>query len=195
MADNNLNPSAPDLASILRTLSAFSSPPLPSVTPQPQPQLQHTHATPQPQHSQSQNHNRTSSNPPKAETPARPDSTKITSWRPALQYVVHHIAPQPSHLFKIRKLIQVQRTHERQWWEGRVALVQKQEGRIEGKRKLDEVLRAVGGSVDDGGDVSVSFPPILVSNSCRSREGAWRSCCLIIWLIVGHRRLKRIGQS
>jgi len=48
---------------------------------------------------------------------------------------------------RIRKLIQVQHEHEKQWWEGRKALVERQSARAEGQKKLDDVLRSVGGMV------------------------------------------------
>ncbi|KAF7589870.1 hypothetical protein BBP40_003582 [Aspergillus hancockii] len=50
---------------------------------------------------------------------------------------------------KIRWLIQQQHDHERQWWEGREALVGKQKARVEKKKQLDAVLRSVGAPVDE----------------------------------------------
>jgi Mn-containing catalase len=44
---------------------------------------------------------------------------------------------------RIRFLIQRQHDHERQWWKGREALLQKQKSRVEKKRELDEVLYAL----------------------------------------------------
>lgn len=41
---------------------------------------------------------------------------------------------------RIRFLIQRQHDHEKQWWRGRVALVEKQKARAEKKKELDEVL-------------------------------------------------------
>jgi Mn-containing catalase len=41
---------------------------------------------------------------------------------------------------RIRFLMQRQHDHERQWWKGREALVQKQKSRTEKKKELDEVL-------------------------------------------------------
>lgn len=41
-------------------------------------------------------------------------------------------------------MIKVQHEHEEQWWNGRKALVEKQEARKEGKKRLDEVLYAQG---------------------------------------------------
>jgi len=47
-------------------------------------------------------------------------------------------------------MIKVQNEHEKQWWDGRVALVKKQEARIEGQKKLDEMLKAVGSTASSG---------------------------------------------
>jgi len=37
-------------------------------------------------------------------------------------------------------MIKVQHEHEEQWFNGRKALIEKQKGREEGQKKLDEVL-------------------------------------------------------
>jgi hypothetical protein len=37
-------------------------------------------------------------------------------------------------------MIKTQHEHEDQWWAGRQALLQKQEARKEGQKKLDDVL-------------------------------------------------------
>ncbi|KAL2824603.1 hypothetical protein BDW59DRAFT_147188 [Aspergillus cavernicola] len=56
---------------------------------------------------------------------------------------------------RIRFLIHRQHDHEKQWWRGREALLQKQRSRKEKKRELDEVLRSVGAPVDEK-DVSTA---------------------------------------
>jgi hypothetical protein len=58
---------------------------------------------------------------------------------------------------RIRHLIRTQHQHERQWWEARQALIAKQKMRAEKKKKLDEVLRSVGGAVVAGSEVTVRF--------------------------------------
>ncbi|OJJ42976.1 hypothetical protein ASPZODRAFT_75369 [Penicilliopsis zonata CBS 506.65] len=50
---------------------------------------------------------------------------------------------------KIRRLIQSQHDHEKQWWAGREALLKKQGARAEKKQQLDEVLRSVGAPIDN----------------------------------------------
>ncbi|PQE08169.1 ATP synthase subunit beta protein [Rutstroemia sp. NJR-2017a BVV2] len=47
-------------------------------------------------------------------------------------------------------MTKVQHEHEEQWWKGRQALIEKQQVRKEGQRKLEEVLKAVGGSTSTG---------------------------------------------
>lgn len=44
---------------------------------------------------------------------------------------------------RIRFLIQRQHDHEKQWWKGREALLQKQTSRKEKKRELDQVLYVI----------------------------------------------------
>lgn len=56
---------------------------------------------------------------------------------------------------RIRRLIETQNEHERKWWDAREALLTKQKTRAERKKKLDEVLRSVGGSVASGSEVTV----------------------------------------
>lgn len=37
-------------------------------------------------------------------------------------------------------MIKIQHEHEEQWWNGRVALIERQRARKEGQKKLDDVL-------------------------------------------------------
>ncbi|KAI9050973.1 hypothetical protein LZ554_005083 [Drepanopeziza brunnea f. sp. 'monogermtubi'] len=50
----------------------------------------------------------------------------------------------------IRHMMKVQKEHEEQWWNGREMLIEKQKARREGQKKLDDVLKAVGGAVTGG---------------------------------------------
>ena len=111
-----------------------------------------------------------------------PDPSTITAWPDALKCVMKTVAQNEALQSKIRRLVRTQHDHERQWWDGRKALLAKQEARAEKKRKLDEVLyanstphycpfitwsqltsdsfrRSVGGTVVVGTDVSVCAPP------------------------------------
>lgn len=69
-----------------------------------------------------------------------PSPSKITTWPPALRHVTKFLVPNPDFTRRIAHLIHTQHQHERQWWSGREALVQKLESREEGRRKLNDVL-------------------------------------------------------
>ena len=73
-------------------------------------------------------------------TPPMPSPSKITTWPPALRYVTKLLVPNPDFTRRIAHLIHTQHRHERQWWSGREALVQKLESREEGRKKLNDVL-------------------------------------------------------
>jgi Protein of unknown function (DUF2458) len=45
---------------------------------------------------------------------------------------------------KIKRLIKNQHDNERQWWAGREALLAKHKGRVESKKKADDLLRSLG---------------------------------------------------
>ena len=79
---------------------------------------------------------------PKRALPSTPpvDPTTITAWPAALRFVTKLIAREEAVGTRIRKLISVQHQHERQWWDGREALIKMQKGRDEGRRKVDEIL-------------------------------------------------------
>lgn len=46
-------------------------------------------------------------------------------------------------------MIKIQHEHEEQWFNGRKVLIEKQMAREEGQKKLDEVLKAVGGAISN----------------------------------------------
>ncbi|QSZ35371.1 hypothetical protein DSL72_008241 [Monilinia vaccinii-corymbosi] len=78
------------------------------------------------------------------------DPSTITDWGAGLRCVMKTAAKHDHVLQKIRKMIKLQHEHEEQWWRGREALIEKQAARKEGQRKLEEVLRAVGGATSNG---------------------------------------------
>ena len=94
----------------------------------------HTHSIPPPL---SLPQSRSTSAPSKAPLV---DPSSITTWPSALRHVTKLVSQNEAILIRIRKLIKVQNQHEKQWWDGRNALLQKQKDRIEGRKKLDEVL-------------------------------------------------------
>ncbi|KAI4121243.1 MAG: hypothetical protein LQ347_006919, partial [Umbilicaria vellea] len=144
MATNDYQ--TPDLASILATLAAY--------TPTPQPQSFHVAPPSAPAHELSEDEYL----PPPAETPQAPvtspgfqapenpihhprpiDPVTLTTWPSALRCVTRTIARNEAAMARIRQLIRTQQQHERQWWEGREALVRKQRQRGEGRKALDNV--------------------------------------------------------
>lgn len=68
------------------------------------------------------------------------DPTSIMDWPAAIQHVMRTVARSEGTMASVKRMIRVQHAHEQQWWDGRQALLQKQEGREEGRKKLDEVL-------------------------------------------------------
>ena len=71
---------------------------------------------------------------------ATEDTSTITTWPTALRYVMRTVAQNESIQQRIRWLMQRQYDHEKQWWQGREALLRKQASRIEKKKELDAVL-------------------------------------------------------
>nr|XP_001396192.2 hypothetical protein ANI_1_542114 [Aspergillus niger CBS 513.88] len=113
-------------------------------------QQQHPSPAPQPQ-----------PQPRPAPTPApagciAEDTSSITSWPSALRYVMRTVAQNEDIQRRIRWLIQRQHDHEKQWWQGREALLKKQSARTEKKKELDAVLRSVGAPVDENKQVSTA---------------------------------------
>ena len=157
MASNEYQ--TPDLASVLRTLAAYVPPP-------PQPTSEQVQFGPlqptvpflseleegeyEPEASLDVRPSTILEPPAKVQpvrnipspVPKQPvvDATSITTWPAALRHVTKTVARSESIMARIRKLIEVQHQHECQWWEGRKALIQKQKDRVEGRRKVEEVL-------------------------------------------------------
>ncbi|KAI9837158.1 MAG: hypothetical protein M1837_003119 [Sclerophora amabilis] len=84
------------------------------------------------------------------------DPATITDWSSGLRCVMRTVSRSEEIMARIRKMISVQHEHERQWWEGRQELIEKQKARVEGRKKLDEVLRSVGGKVPEPSSVATS---------------------------------------
>lgn len=169
-------PNVPDLATVLKTLSAYTPAQLSSTdatAPESFTALHGSHQSPdlaQPTPESS------TANPRPASASSSkdnsPDPSVITAWSAALKCVMRTVAQNEALQSKIRRLIQTQHDHERQWWEGREALLEKQETRGEKKKKLDEVLRSVGGSVAASAEVTVcSLFAVLGGRFVRTDSG------------------------
>lgn len=146
------NPS--DLTSVLNTLSTLTNP----ISIPPNANHNDTHHDPSPDHNHDDYDPYEPPEPihpqppaPAAPTPKHLDNTPkprprsddpstITTWPPALRHVMHTMSQNEALQRKIRRLLHNQHSHERNWWDGREALVRKQVARAEKKRELDAVL-------------------------------------------------------
>ncbi|PMD55787.1 uncharacterized protein K444DRAFT_536848 [Hyaloscypha bicolor E] len=149
MSSNN---QTPDLASILKTLASLApQAQQQQVQPPPQP---HPLPTPFPAEQVWQQSLVQATQPSHTPTPsAAPkvvDPATIIEWSAGLRCVMKQVAKHESILQDVRRMIKVQHEHEEQWWEGRKALIERQKARKEGQKKLDDVLKAVGGSTAAG---------------------------------------------
>lgn len=155
MASTDYQP--PNLASILQTLAAYAPPP-------PQPPS-HPPSTDLEEGEYDPSDFQPSSQPPQplppqpiqqqpSLTPTPSPSSKasvITTWPPALRHTTHLLSTQPALLPRLRHLIRSAHAHERQWWDGRLALQQRLSTRDAGRRKISSVLASLGGGgVDEG---------------------------------------------
>ncbi|KAG9248698.1 hypothetical protein BJ878DRAFT_308362 [Calycina marina] len=151
----------PDLASILATLAGLAPQKIqqtqdqapPQEIQQPQPTQQHHQQFPAasqpplqqwrqpvPSHVQAG-----SITPLEAPVGRIIDPATIIDWSSGLKCVMRTVAKQESILNDIRHMIKSQQEHEQQWWNGRLDLLERQKTRIESQKKLNEVLKMVGG--------------------------------------------------
>ena len=107
--------------------------------PVPVPPITSTRSQPQPQP-----HIHTPKPPQQTPTPTPqtdlPNPSTITTWPPALRHIMRTVAQSEDLQRRIRRLLQSQHDHEKQWWQGREALCKKQMARVEKKKELDDVL-------------------------------------------------------
>ncbi|KAF3491120.1 uncharacterized protein GIQ15_00637 [Arthroderma uncinatum] len=157
------NSGTPDLAAILKTLSSFNTPQTG--------QSQTPNTSLPPNDSRHDNHSRIlASNQPTRnpghrapqelaaassrqasgfgpQSKSSVDPYTITTWPAAIKCVMKTVAQNETVQYRIRRLIATQHEHEKNWWQGRQRLLAKQKARVGNQKKLDEVLRAVGGKV------------------------------------------------
>ncbi|EGD84380.1 hypothetical protein H112_08085 [Trichophyton rubrum D6] len=145
----------PDLATVLKTLSSFSTPQpgqpqtASNLQPRDHPHIQSAHRIHTPTHTSliSSSSRQETGSVPSNKSSASP--SVITAWPTALKYVMKTVAQNETVQYRIRRLIASQHEHEKTWWQGRQRLLAKQKARAGNQKKLDEVLRAVGGKVTD----------------------------------------------
>ena len=137
----------PDLNSVLQTLASITGP-----QNQPQQGIVSQASAPLSGHVQGQQQTAAAGPGPEKKII---DPATITDWSSGLRCVMKTVAAHENIIKEIRRvsrfrfstsnvnlgqMIKVQHEHEAEWWKGRQALLQKQEARIEGQKKLDEVL-------------------------------------------------------
>lgn len=137
MEENPYN--ASDLNSVLHTLSSLNAPGITSRsasssqtgTPDPrQARRVQTRTLREP----------TSTVSKKPSTTPAVDPSTITTWPAALRYVMRTVGQNEEIQLRIRGLIRSQHNHERQWWKGREALLERQKARGDKKKELNAVL-------------------------------------------------------
>lgn len=139
MAENPYN--ASDLNSVLYTLSSLTAPgntsrsASSSQTGTPDPRQAHRERAYTPRGSAPSTPKR-----PETSTTSGVDPSTITTWPAALRYVMRTVGQDEETQLRIRGLIRSQHNHERQWWKGREALLERQQARGDKKKELDAVL-------------------------------------------------------
>lgn len=77
-----------------------------------------------------------------------PDASCITTWPAALKHVTKYIASNETLGAKIRQMLADQHNHEKRWWAGREAVVEKRKSRGNHQQQASDLLRAIGGTTN-----------------------------------------------
>jgi hypothetical protein len=88
--------------------------------------------------------------------PRRPavNPRTITTWPAALRHITF-LSVDPQFGPAVKKLITNQHNNEKQWWASRLALIEKQRTRVNGKQELNDVLKSLGGMTDRSSEAAV----------------------------------------
>jgi hypothetical protein len=138
----------PQLASILQNLAQLTRPiarspdQLPAALPSAS--VPHPYAASAPAQLSASSLSAPTQDPRRRPTTPQPESSSITEWPPAVKYVMNTLSKNLETTCKIKRLIKNQHDNERQWWAGREALLAKHKGRVESKKKADDLLRSLG---------------------------------------------------
>ena len=87
---------------------------------------------------------RSKTSTPKYDTP---DASNITTWPAALKHITRHLASNEKVAARVKHLIKEQHKHEREWWAGRVAIVDRQQGRPGSSEQVSAILKSLGADV------------------------------------------------
>lgn len=99
---------------------------------------------------------RPQSSPAATSKPKQPaiNPRTIVTWPAALRHITS-LAADPQFGPAVKKLITNQHNNEQQWWGSRLALIEKQKARVNGKRELNDVLKSLGGMTDRSSEAAV----------------------------------------
>ncbi|EXJ58075.1 hypothetical protein A1O7_05499 [Cladophialophora yegresii CBS 114405] len=87
---------------------------------------------------------RSKTSTPKYDTP---DASSITTWPAALKHVTRHLVPNEKVANRVKHLIREQHKHEEEWWAGREAIVERQQGRPGTSQQVSAILKSLGANV------------------------------------------------
>ncbi|OCT51035.1 hypothetical protein CLCR_08930 [Cladophialophora carrionii] len=90
---------------------------------------------------------RSKTSTPKYDTP---DASSITTWPAALKHVTRHLVPNEKVANRVKHLIHEQHKHEQEWWAGREAIVERQQGRPGTSEQVSAILKSLGANVPAG---------------------------------------------
>ncbi|MCJ1386496.1 hypothetical protein MMC17_009622 [Xylographa soralifera] len=106
--------------------------------------------------------------------PTTVDPRTIITYPAALRHITKIVARNEATMSRLRKLIASQRQHERQWWDGRETLVKQQGEREEGRKKVEDVLKSMGGKVSS--QISGPTPAEDAAELLRYNKKVHRAC-------------------
>ena len=159
---DNYQPAALD--DILRTLSQYSSTPVaPSTIPAPnQVRLSDNLASQSiDPRSRPRPHALQGDVVQQAPRSAQIDPSSITAWPQALKYVMSSLSQSAAASSRLKTLIHSQHQHEKQWWAGRQSLISRLEGRDEGQKKANDLLRMLGsGKAEETSSTTQADPDV-----------------------------------
>ena len=75
------------------------------------------------------------------------DPATIIDWPTGLRYVTKLAAHNEHLASSIQRMIKNQNNHEQQWWAGREAVIERQKQAKDDTKKIDEVLKSIGGQI------------------------------------------------
>jgi hypothetical protein len=87
-----------------------------------------------------------------------PDASTITTWPAALKHVTRHLASNEKVANRVKHLINESHKHEREWWAGREAIVDRHQGKSGTSQQVSAILQSLGAK-DVPAPAPVAFEP------------------------------------